>query len=285
MVVDVIDLWPELFEIIFPRIVRPFAKLLLGPLYQKRKKFLRQADGFLAVAQNYLKLAQSIAPKTPGAVAYLGADTKLFLRNDAQRPVDPRIATLRKRPGEVWCVYVGTLGRNYDIDAVLQCARRLTGSNVRILVAGDGDCRTAVEHASKKGFVSYLGRLSFESLITLYTNCDIALACYASGSTVSMPFKAFDYLAAGLPIVTSLRGDLEAFVCDHQLGQTYTAGDPDTLYSAIQALAQNTDFRRNAARRAKQLGNMMDYDIQYGFAADFLEKVAAQNRASVSIRI
>ena len=277
-VIDVIDIWPELFALLLPRSIRPLQSVIFAPLYARRRRFFRRTDGFLAVARNYLSLAQKIAPGTPGEVVYLGTDTSAFSR--ACDPLPPTLTLVlpEKRLGEFWCIYVGTLGKNYDVATLLDCATRLQGSNIRILVAGDGDLRPQVEAAAAgpcRDVLTYLGRLSFSDLCLLYPRCDIALACYASASTVSMPFKAFDYLAAGLPIVTSLAGDLGDFVASRRIGLSYRAEDADSLLSAIRSLATDSSLRSTAKDRAIELGRSMDYSVQYSRAADFIEQIAA----------
>lgn len=277
LIIDIIDLWPELFEVVFPRWMRPLARTLMRPLYDKRARFLRKANGFLAVSKDYLQLAQNLAPRTRGQVAYLGTEVAKFSVNTYSRPFPP-LHLPQKGPGEIWCIYVGTIGRNYDISTILKAASALKQSNIRVLIAGDGDRRSDVEAANDRNIVNYLGRLSFEQLLGIYPFCDVALACYADGSTVSMPFKAFDYLAAGLPIVTSLRRDLGYFVSESNIGEMYHAGDSHSLVAAILALAKDEARRALSARTARALGARMDYDIQYSNAADFIEEIASESK-------
>jgi len=276
-IIDVIDIWPELFALLLPRLLRPLQSVIFAPLYARRRRFFRRADGFLAVARNYLALAQAIAPGKPGEVIYLGTETSAFV--PSSNPLSPALASVLpgKRPGEIWCIYVGTLGKNYDIPTLLDCAIRLRGRGIRILIAGDGDLRPQVEAASAGpacDVVTYLGRLSFEDLCQLYPLCDVALACYASASTVSMPFKAFDYFAAGLPVVTSLAGDLRDFIKTRNIGLIYRAEDASSLLSAICTLAADSSLRFEARGRAETLGRSMDYSVQYPRAADFVERIA-----------
>jgi glycosyltransferase involved in cell wall biosynthesis len=168
------------------------------------------------------------------------------------------------------------LGRNYDIPALLGASEQLNGRKVRIFVAGDGDLKPEVEAAASRGQLTYLGRLSFEQLAAIYPSFDIALACYAPGSTVSMPFKAFDYLAAGLPLVTSLAGDLGMFVQTHRIGAKYTPGDSASLAEAVIGLACDPKRRELAGNAAKRLGAEMDYPIQYSIAANLIEEISAK---------
>lgn len=272
LIIDIIDLWPELFEMAIPRWMRLVIRPLMLPLYARRARFLRKANGFLAVSNDYLRIAQSLAPSTPGQVAYLGTDVAKFTVGPCSRP-SPPMHLPKKEPDEVWCIYVGTIGRNYDVSTMLKAAFELKKANIRVLIAGDGDLRSEVEAAHERGVVNYLGRLGFEQLLGIYPSCDIALACYAAGSTVSMPFKAFDYLAAGLPIVTSLRRDLGCFVEELNIGAIYHAGNSRSLRDAILALATDKARCAISAKAARALSVQMDYGVQYARAVKFMEVI------------
>jgi len=272
LIIDVIDLWPELFEIALHRHLRWAAKWILWPLYAKRRRFFLKASGFLAVSKDYLHLAQDISPGIPGRVAYLGTDVAAYR---AAGPVGLRLPA--KAPDEIWCIYVGTLGKNYDLPAVLDSSRSLVQKGIKIFIAGDGDMRNEVEERARSGDLQYLGRLPFNELVSIYPHFDIALACYAPGSTVSMPFKAFDYLAAGLPIVTSLAGDLGRFVRIQGVGAIYSAGCGASLTRAVLELASDKSRRNAAGKAAARLGASMDYGVQYSIAADFVENIVNKN--------
>ena len=93
--------------------------------------------------------------------------------------------------------------------------------SIRLWIAGDGPLRmdvTAFIQANHPAQLVYLGKLKPQELAQFYTSCDIGICAYAPGSNVAMPDKAYDYMAAGLPIVNSLRGELENFLRERQMG-------------------------------------------------------------------
>jgi glycosyltransferase involved in cell wall biosynthesis len=268
LVIDVIDLWPELFRMLLPQSAKGLEKFVLGPLYGRRRRLLECADGFMAVSKDYLRVANVEAPGRPGIVAYLGIDVGSFSKHKGSPPCLPE-----KQPGDIWCIYVGTLGKNYDISCLLEAAQRLVPHRVKILIAGAGDRRGEVEEAARRGLVIFLDTLTRQELIEVYRQCDLGLAPYAEGSTVAMPFKAFDYLAAGLPIVTSIKGELGEMLESNSAGAVYEAGAIQSLLSAILKYAANADARQRASLASRALADEMDYAVQYSNAADFIERV------------
>jgi glycosyltransferase involved in cell wall biosynthesis len=283
LVLDVIDIWPELFTLVLPRRLRRFSDFLLAPLYAWRRRLYRRADGVAAVAGNYLEIAGRLVrgPEIPLEVVYWGYDDS----EDTGRGVQPSIEELvaRKQPDEVWALYAGTLGENYDIPAIVDLADRLSadatvGVKLKFLVAGDGPQKQlCLDHVSDTFL--FLGRLGRADLTCLYRHSDIALSTYRGDSTVSMPIKAFDYLRYGLPIVNSLSGDIGALIRSHDIGVNYDASSNSSLAEAVIRLARDQALRRRMSANALALAGVFSADQQYRKFVRLLETVAAQRRA------
>ena len=184
-----------------------------------------------------------------------------------------------QKPGEVWVVYAGTLGNNYDIPTVLRAAARLQergDDRIRIWVAGEGPLRSSVtEFIRTRELMNlkYIGNLCHEDLIRFYSICDIGLSPYVPESNVAMPDKAYDYMAAGLPIVNTLRGELEELLRDRQIGIQYKAGDPESLVGALESLAADEVLRNHMARNSHDAAMDYDQNVQYGKYVNFIKEI------------
>lgn len=287
LVLDVIDLWPELFELALPAVVRPFSGALLAPLYYWRKRLYRRADAVVAVARDYLVLAAKLVgrPDVPLEVVYWSFDDRSDV-NAAPSSDGARVArelTAGKRAGEVWAVYAGTLGENYDIRAIVELSRRLPATlrsrtGLKFIVAGDGPLAGLCRASATDDFV-FVGRLPPGELANLYRHADIALSTYRGESTVSMPIKAFDYLRFGLPMVNSLGRDLGALVQEHCVGLNYDPRDARSLRAAVERLALDEPLRREMGENAARLADAFTAERQYGTFVRVLDAVA-QRRAS-----
>ena len=279
LILDVIDIWPELFELVLPASVRPLSVLLLAPLYHWRKRLYRRADAIVAVARNYLEIARRQTRRTDVLfeVVYWSYDTR---RLDAGRPADPAVKHLiaTKSPGEVWVVYAGTLGQNYDIEAIIDVAERLpldlqNRTRVRFIVAGDGPQKSLLEKHANHDLV-FLGRLGAADLSVLYQRCDVALCTYKGESTVAMPIKAFDYLRYGLPIVNSLGRDLGELIRTHEVGVNYDSDARSSLYRAVERLVTDDQFRSRCSANARRLAQEFSSDAQYPKFANVLDRLS-----------
>jgi glycosyltransferase involved in cell wall biosynthesis len=281
IILDVADLWPELFDIVLPKPLRWAGRFVFAPLYWRRAALVRRSAAVIAVTNDYREHFSRIAPSLPTTTIYWGVDVDEVRRDlTADTSVPAAVATRVRQPGELWAIYAGTLGPNYDIATILAAAERLRAADakVTILIAGDGVLRSVVEERiASAGLTNclFLGSLPATTITKLYTMCQVGLASYVRDSTVSMPIKAFDYFAAGLPIVNSLGRDLGGFVHDHDTGVTYAAEDPQSLADALQRLSEQPEALARMAANAHTLGEEFSVRTQYGKFVAFVEQVMA----------
>jgi glycosyltransferase involved in cell wall biosynthesis len=282
LILDVMDLWPEIFTLAFPRLLRPLAPMVLYPLYVLRRHNLRLADAITSLCDTYLEAAKRQAPQCQITVTiFNGIDVAGF--RAMNREPDKPPAGLMQRIGqktseEVWVVYAGTLGHNYDVKTLLQAAAYLQQgkSKIKIFIAGEGPLRNYVMDfiaTYRSTNLLYLGKLNPRELTQLYQVCDIGLCAYGPESNVAMPDKAYDYMAAGLPIVNSLRGELENLLYEYQIGIQYVAGNPNSLADAIEWMAANEEQRRIMARNSYNAAMQFDRHVQYRKFVALVEKL------------
>jgi glycosyltransferase involved in cell wall biosynthesis len=254
-IIDILDLWPELFHIMLPSGFESLGRILFAPLYWKRARLLRKADGIIGATRDYLAVGESESNTKYKDISYLGIDLSSLKDLTNSQFENIELNNYIKGPNDVWVIYAGTLGKNYDISAIISCSQKIEELElpVKIFLAGEGDLRVLVESKIKSERLNnliYLGKLSARDLTIFYRNCDIALSSYVKKSTVSMPVKAFDYLAAGLPIVNSLDRDLGDLIIRYNVGIQYKAEDPQSMLFAIKRLAEDgkmlTEMKKNA---------------------------------------
>ena len=281
VVVDVFDLWPELFLLAIPRPLRFMGKLLFTPWYLLRWYSIRHADGVVAVCEDYMNVAKKALGglQTPVSVVYIGVDVGAI--HDARLPDAAAEAFRRsagKQPGRLWAIYPGTLGNNYDIPTLLATALLLQKRDipVTIVIAGDGPLRGLVEEFIQTKcptHLHYAGKLEPETLTRYYQASDIGLSPYVGESTVAMPTKIYDFLAAGLPIINSLRSEVAGLLRRDGSGLAYAPGDPESLFQALRDLADDPAVLRRMAGKAALAAQRFDKKVQYDTLVAFIEKL------------
>lgn len=116
----------------------------------------------------------------------------------------------------------------------------------KIILAGDEPLNEMVnEFVQKKGGNYHLlGKLKPTSLVDLYKQCAIGLSAYTEKSNVEMPDKFYDYTAAGLPIINSLKGEVGKIIKNENIGINYNPDNNYELYDAIIRLSKNTSLSK-----------------------------------------
>lgn len=291
LIFDVADLWPELFALALPKVLRRWTRLIFFPLFEMRRRNHDRADGLLAVCESYRAsmMAQTSRRRhIPSATIFIGIDITGF-RSSMKNPLEG-VDLPAKAENVVRAVYAGSLGENYDIKTLMKAAEILEQSAVpvQIVVAGVGPMVSPLKKFIRERrlkSLAYVGSLTPEQLPSLYGRCDIGISAYGPASTVGMPVKVYDYMAAGLPIVNSLKGEIAEFIETHQIGVSYMPGDPESLAAALQRLALDRQFRSKMAQQSFETGNEFDLHVQYGILPELVESIRNANgntsRASI----
>lgn len=267
VIVDVRDLWPDIFVDIFPKIGQPLARLLLDPLFRAADRALAGADAITAVSKTYLEWGLRRAGRAASPrdrvfpLGYPRPSAAASAREAAGRSLALRGVDAEKHL--LW--FVGMFGRTYDLSTVIGAARRLGAQGVDAVQfvlsgAGDKDERWRAEAAGLSNVV-FTGWVTAAEIEYLLSAGWAGLVAYAPGAPQSLPNKIFEYMSGGLPILSSLVGEAEDLLARHGLGITYRAGDADSLTAAILALLQDP-----ARHRAMSEASRRTYEQHY--AAD-----------------
>lgn len=240
--------------------IAPFIKLVMGLIHKKEANFYHHVSGVTALGRGQLEIARKRTGnrKIPTALLYNSIYVEPF-RQEMHKPCI--ISIPEKKEHTIWCIYAGALGPSNDIKAVIDCAEmcKRNGDNVSFIIAGRGEYTELVEKKARENEnIIYLGKVPQRTLIPVYAKCDVGLATYAEYSTVDMPDKFYDYTAAGLAIINSLRGEIGDHVLHDCLGFNYEPENASSLYNAIKRLTDPETLKHCKANSLKT-GN--DYDF------------------------
>lgn len=271
VILDVQDVWPDAIELKMPKVLRRLAGAAFFPDRQLARRAVRNATALTATSKGFLERCVRDARREPSPldrVTYLGypAITK-------DRP-----APLNRPSDHLRVSYVGSFGRSYEIALVIEVARRFLNeglSDVTFTLAGDGE-QAVLLHRLAAGLpnVHFAGWLDQAQITALLLSSDIGLVpCNSDVDT--MPNKPFEYFAAGLPVVSSLKGEMRVLLERESCGLTYDSGDASALFRCIVDLKDNPILRRRLAANASRVfSSSFSAEVVYRQAATFVEQVA-----------
>lgn len=275
VIIDVQDLWPEAFRLAFPASVRWAAQPLLWPLTRLADANYRRADGLTATCQALLDRALAVDPhKGLTRVIPLGVDVQVY-----ERAVQAKDNPWQKPSHEFWVVFIGTIGTTYDVGTILETAHTLGEEqpSIKFIVAGRGPLlERSQDRARELGLSNlvFVEHMALEDLAQLLVQADVGLNAYAHGAVDGMPNKFFDYVAAGLPVINSMGGELEFLIREEDLGLPYEAGRVESLRDAILALYEAPERRSAMGARGRQLcRERYDRRVAYTAMLELLEEV------------
>ena len=271
VVIDIQDLWPEVFLNVFPKYLRSFAKSALNGLSRKADNVFRDSDALVAVSKEYLNRGLAVCDEEkPSLVLPLGVDLQLF--DDA---LQSECHLLGISEDQAVITYIGSLGKTYDMATIVKAAEYFKDDrHVVFAIAGDGFEREhfqGVAEEKRLRNVLFLGMLTYGDVVALLRRSSVGLNAYACGATQSWTNKIFEYFAAGLPVVNSLEGDARRLIETEDVGVQYAAGDAESLVSAIQQLLKRTDLLQRMGRKARCLAEVrFDRHVCYPALESFL---------------
>jgi glycosyltransferase involved in cell wall biosynthesis len=287
LILDILDLWPELFNIIFPKYFAKVGNILFAPLYLRRKSLFRKADAIFAVSESYLDLAKKIAPNLTNeymSTVYFGINLEKFRSVEKKSAsAQKHLQNITRNNGELLAIYASSLGSNYDLKTLLESMtiiekRKL---NLKVLIAGTGPLEDyIINFIKEKGLkqLIYIGNPDLLEMISIFSHCDMGLSMYVKGSTVTMPIKAYNYFAAGLPIVNSLEGELSDFLVKYDAGLNFEPENVQSLVEVLQLICSNPIKLKTMAKNSYNLASLFDEKKQYTKVIKIVDKLLIKNK-------
>ena len=263
VIIDVRDIWPDVYLTSLPAALRRPAKVCLRAYYRTFWSAVSEADSLTAVSATYLDWSLKTARRAKRELDVVFPLGFPDCAADLPHPNTGEVNEFLDRHGiprkSVLFLYAGTFGSSYDLATVIQTARALEqakDSNIHFVIAGDGDNGKSLRKLAQNiNNVTLLGWLERPELQRLLLISDVGMAPYGRAATQSLPNKLFEYMAAGLPILSSLSGEARCLLTNEGIGLAYSPGDVASLVSTVRSLAAGPDLRRTMGTRALGLFN------------------------------
>jgi glycosyltransferase involved in cell wall biosynthesis len=155
--------------------------------------------------------------------------------------------------------FAGTFGGSYDLATVITAAKELGRTrkdDIHFVIAGDGDNAARLRRAAAGvGNVSTIGWQDRQDLERLLQMSDVGLAPYIQSAKQSLPNKLYEYMAAGSPILSSLRGESRTLLAKEHVGLTYVPENVSSLIACVRRISTHPGLRRLMGERSLALFN------------------------------
>jgi glycosyltransferase involved in cell wall biosynthesis len=211
------------------------------PIEALERELLAKSDLVIVSSEPLLEAKRRLHPRVE--LVRHGVDLAHFAK--ALSPQLPTSPLVRDLPRPV-IGFVGLLAEWVDLEALAALAEHYAGGT--IVVVGREDCD--VSQLRQRRNVVFTGRRSYAELPALLKGMDVALVPFRDGplARAANPLKAREYLAAGLPVISSPIPEVE------RLGLCQIARTPAEYVAAIDAIMRvgpGPRAERSAAMRAE----------------------------------
>lgn len=229
-VIDVKDQWPDIFINPFPGILKIFIRLMLFP-YFKMTNYVFKKSNYISTISKSFKFWIMNTKKIKNS-------KKIFISSLVSKPISisSRQYDLEyrwwiengyfRKNKKVLC-FVGSLSRAFDFYPIYILAKYFNQEkiNIDILICGSGEKNHEVKKLMQSlENVFFPGWIDINKINVLFKNSYAMLAPYKNSKDFldSIPNKVIDAISNGLPVITSLRGEVKKLIVENNIGVNYT---------------------------------------------------------------
>jgi glycosyltransferase involved in cell wall biosynthesis len=187
-------------------------------------------------------------------VHLLLAESAYQERFRTSHPIVPNstfLPTAVKPSGTERIVYVGHLSRARGVETMIESARLLQGM-VQMHLVGHADvaARELLNRAQRDGVLTWHGYLPNEQALKFVEGATAGLSLLRDEPNYrhSRPTKVYEYLARGVPVITTPLSEAVHVVEESGGGVVVPFDDPDAVVRAVHALLDNDVQRQHMAQ-------------------------------------
>lgn len=144
------------------------------------------------------------------------------------------VETRAKNTSGTSVLFAGNIGDMQDVETVIRAARLVSDIPVTVTILGDGIARERmIALADELGCtnVTFRGKVPRDEMAAIYADADFSLVTLRDLEVFrgTIPSKFQGSIAHGVPVISTVQGDLRMLVDDLGVGFTADGEDPESL--------------------------------------------------------
>ena len=283
-VLDVRDLYPDVFEDLVPKWLKPIVSLLSIPMKHRLRILCSEATSIIGITSEFVNWATNYAGRTrrkTDAVFHMAYESSNeAIENDEGFWMS---RSLRNKPECLHVIFLGTFTNSFDFQPIFLAARLLQEANAKVYFTfcGTGSKSESVQYnCDKLQNCDFAGWINAPQIRTALKLADIGLAPYIESTNFlkNMPNKPAEYMSSGLGVMTSLSsGPLIDLLLHTGAGARYFDGhDLSEKLKALSSDKSRLKLMRTSALKVYE--EHFNASKVYSDLGEFLEKIAYEKK-------
>lgn len=275
VVVDVRDLWPEIYYDVIP----PKLHFMLNPYVElcrsKLRKTMYNAYTILGLSDYFLEYGLSFAKRERKSldkvfpIAYPN-----YNYNDYKQKFMDYWKSYGIETNDFLIVFFGNFGKQFDFEYIIEASNILKHiSKIKFVLCGTGIQLDNIKSRTSQNVI-FPRLVEKEQISSLAANASLGIAPYIDSINYihNTPNKFGEYLSASLPILLSVSGTMENLLSKNQCGYKYDSGTE--LAEIICDYFNNNVKLEQHSKNARQLyEQQFNGDIAYKKMLEYLIEV------------
>ncbi len=286
VVLDMRDMWPDVFVTALPRALWGWGNRLLCWQRRKAARVLGRATAITGITDAFVDWGIRRGGRQRGPLdqafpmGYSACPPKPDALREAETFWDQH-GVVANSDGLIACFF-GTLGHQLDIDTLIGAAAQCAVEHlpIQFVICGTGDRFAELcARAELLPNVKMPGWVDAAKIYTLMRRSQVGLDPLPDrfDFLATINNKAIEYWSAGLPVISSPpRGVLAEVLAGNQCGLSYEAGQPQQLVTCLrELLAHPTRLAKYAANSQRLFRQQYSATQVYGRMMKYLETIAS----------
>ena len=286
VIIDVRDLWPDIFLDILPTWAHGGGRVALAPLYRAKRNVMRDATAIFAANEDFLKWALAAGERTRSGldgVYQLAYERANYSRAAIERAEAGWVEFGLRKEHKIACFFGNLSTQILDLNTVFEAARYLKVEcpTARIVLCGDNGQLERLRKLAVDLPVVLPGWVDGPQIQTLMARSVVGLLPYRNrwDFVGHMPNKPIEYLAGGLPVVSGLAGSLGELLVKERCGLVYEEGDPRALADALIRFFEKSGVSTNMSKNAVEV-----FETRFSADVVYNSYIEASKRIAIAMR-
>ena len=153
-------------------------------------------------------------------------------------------------------------------------------SNVHLLIIGSGDAMDEIiskaDDKSLAGKISFIPRMPWREMMSYTKACDAGLSLdkdLSVNQRFSLPNKLFDYISAGIPVISSSLPEVVKIVSEYDCGIIIKEVTPSDIADALVKLRDDSSLRKKLKKAALKASVDLVWDNEMKKESDLFKKI------------